>query len=336
MNTNSKFEVDFVILWVDGNDPDWRKELIEARRNANRDSDSSEIRFRDWENLKYWFRGVESFAPWVRRIHFITWGHLPKWLDTSHPKLNIVRHEDILKEEYRPTFNSNVIELNIHRIEGLAEHFVLFNDDTFLCHENSIDDYFSKEGLPRDMARLSLVQPSSVGHTIYNVLSLINTRYPRKEINRNIWKWINLKYGLSNILKSLTLLPWSSFPGFYDHHMPQAYLKSRFEEAWGVWHKELERACHNHLRELSDLSHWLIRYDTLVRGDFSPRRFSDCRLFTLDDGSLEEICSAISEKRYRMLCLNDGENISNFEQCKERVINSFNAILPTASSYEKL
>ena len=48
-------------------------------------------RYRDWDNLQYWFRGVEQFAPWVRENSFVTWGHLPKWLNTEHPKLHIVK-----------------------------------------------------------------------------------------------------------------------------------------------------------------------------------------------------------------------------------------------------
>lgn len=85
---------------------------------------------------------MERFAPWVRRIHFITWGHLPAWLDTAHPKLHVVNHAEYMPAEYLPTFNSNTIELNIARIEGLAERFVLFNDDTFLLRDTP-PEYFS-------------------------------------------------------------------------------------------------------------------------------------------------------------------------------------------------
>ena len=99
--------IDFVILWVDGNDPDWQRDFRQARRTEN--EDASEIRYRDWRNLHYWFRGVERFAPWVRKIHFITWGHLPAWLRVLHPKLHIVNHADFIPSEYLPTFNSNAI-----------------------------------------------------------------------------------------------------------------------------------------------------------------------------------------------------------------------------------
>ena len=64
-------EIDFVILWVDGNDPAWREEFVRTRQAEN--DDASEIRYRDWRNLHYWFRSAERFAPWVRKVHFITW-----------------------------------------------------------------------------------------------------------------------------------------------------------------------------------------------------------------------------------------------------------------------
>ena len=141
-------DIDFVITWVDGSDPAWREEKEKYQPKA--DCDVREERYRDWELLPYWFRGVERFAPWVRKIHFITWGHLPAWLDTSNPKLHIVNHRDYIPEEYLPTFCSDTIELFMNRIEGLAEHFVYFNDDMF-CIAPLEEDVFFHNGLPRDM-----------------------------------------------------------------------------------------------------------------------------------------------------------------------------------------
>src|SRR5699024_12780724 len=94
--------------------------------------DKRNIRFRDWDNLQYWFRAVEEYAPWVNKIHFVTWGHIPNWLNTEHPKLNVVKHEDFLEKQYLPVFNSRAIEINLHKIPGLAEKFVYFNDEMFI------------------------------------------------------------------------------------------------------------------------------------------------------------------------------------------------------------
>lgn len=326
-------EIDFVIPWVDGSDPAWREAFAAARHAAH--EDVSAIRYRDWRNLRYWFRAAERFAPWVRRIHFITWGHLPAWLDTAHPKLHVVRHADYLPEEYLPTFNSNTIELNAHRIEGLSDRFVLFNDDTFLLLPAAPADFF-RRGLPCDMARLSVVQPSSVGHIVYNDLELINAAHRQREVlRRRFAKWFSLRYGLPNLLKSATLVPWSTFPGILDSHMPQPYLRGQFERAWSRWGCELDASCRHTFRQLEDLSHWLIRYDMLCRGEFVPRSMRGCRLMTLSDDAMEAVVCDIERQRWRMVCLNDGVQIADFDAASRRLCTAFERILPEKSSYEK-
>ena len=118
--------------------------------------DTRNVRYRDWDTLKYWFRGVEKYAPWVNKIHFVTYGHLPKFLNTNNPKLNIVNHKDFIPKEYLPTFSANPIELNLHRIKDLSEQFVFFNDDMFVINKVKSTDFF-KNGKPRDMASLTLL-----------------------------------------------------------------------------------------------------------------------------------------------------------------------------------
>src|SRR5690625_3903641 len=166
--------IDFVICWVDGNDPKWRKE--KNNYDPKSGNDDREIRYRDWDNLQYWFRGIEKFTPWVNKIHFITWGHLPSWLDKDHPKLNIVNHKDYIPKKYLPTFSSHVIELNFHRIESLTDRFVYFNDDTFIIKEMKESDFFL-QGLPRDIAVLMpLINNfrNSTGTIVSNNMEIIN------------------------------------------------------------------------------------------------------------------------------------------------------------------
>lgn len=325
-------QIDFVILWVDGADPDWREEFRKARIAEN--ADASEIRYRDWRNLNYWFRAVDRFAPWVRRIHFVTWGHLPWWLNTSHPKLHVVNHADFIPSEFLPTFNSNAIELNLHRIEGLAERFVLFNDDTFLGRPCSPGDFF-RGGVPCDIARLSIIEPSAIGHIVQNDMMLVNDLHSKRRcVREHPGKWFSPRYGATNLLKTLTLMPWRSFSGLLDTHMPQPYLRSSFERAWSLWGGELRETCRHRTRNLADLSHWLIRYDVLARGEFSPHGMSDCRLMTISDQTADEICRDVEAGRWRMFCINDSERISDFESQSARLCAAFDKILPLKSAYE--
>ena len=50
-------KIDFVVTWVDGNDPMWRniKQQYEAKN-----ADVRNARYRDWEQLRYWFRSIEK------------------------------------------------------------------------------------------------------------------------------------------------------------------------------------------------------------------------------------------------------------------------------------
>ena len=78
-------KIDFVLTWVDCNDPEWQRE--KAKFQGKTLSDDDIMRYRDWDNLRYWFRGVEKFAPWVNSVFFVTCGHYPSWLNLNHPKL---------------------------------------------------------------------------------------------------------------------------------------------------------------------------------------------------------------------------------------------------------
>ena len=109
-------KVENVILSVDGYDTEWQA--------ADKGQDASANRYREWENLKYWFRGVEKFAPWVNNVYFVTCGHYPEWLNLEHPKLRFVRHEDFIPKECLPTFSSRPIDMNLHRIEVIREQLL--------------------------------------------------------------------------------------------------------------------------------------------------------------------------------------------------------------------
>ena len=145
-------DIDFVVTWVDMNTPAWQKEFAQyAGEKDNEKNGVSEARFRDYGFLKYWFRGVEKFAPWVRKIHFVTCGQKPEWLDASNPKINWVDHRDFIPQQFLPTYNSVVIERYMHKIPGLAEHFVYFNDDFYITSPIGPERFF-KNGLPCDIA----------------------------------------------------------------------------------------------------------------------------------------------------------------------------------------
>ena len=81
--------IDFVVTWVDGNDEKWRlkKAKYDGSINTSKYSMNSEKAYREWGTFKYWFRGVEKFAPWVNKVYLVTDNQKPSWLNFNSDKL---------------------------------------------------------------------------------------------------------------------------------------------------------------------------------------------------------------------------------------------------------
>jgi len=137
-NTRPKLQpIDVVYTWVNGSDPNFKRSL--KKQGGKWDAQ----RYFDWGTLKYSLRSVEKHAPWVRRVYLVTNGQVPHWLNTSSDLIRLVNHSQIFKNASRdlPTFNSNAIEHNMYRIEGLSDKFLYFNDDVFLGSPVSVQDF---------------------------------------------------------------------------------------------------------------------------------------------------------------------------------------------------
>lgn len=330
--------IDFVIAWVDGNDPDWLKEKAKYEPNIDKSTDNTDARYRDWDNLRYWFRAVEKYAPWVRKIHFLTWGHIPSWLDTNNPKLHIVNHKDYIPKEYLPTFNSHTIELNMHRIKGLSEQFVYFNDDMFLTKNVSEDDFF-KNGLPLDLFALDAIyfSPDSAGAYNGNDLEIINKHFNKnKQFKKyKFSKYLKLRYGVKNLYRTIVLNKWNWFPGFHYDHLPSSFLKSTLETVWNEEFDILDTTCKDKFRSKRNVNQWLFKYWQLASGKFAPRSKDFGLAFHLKSFPNNNMLKAIKTNKYAMICINDTVKTTDFEKHKESVQKAFKEILPDKSSFER-
>ena len=327
-----KPEIDLVIPWVDGSDPAW---LAEKSHTTGKPLDGDNVRFRDWDNLQYLFRGIETFLPFIRKVHFVTWGHLPPWLNTECDKLHVVNHRDFIPEDYLPTFTANAIELNFHRIEGLSEQFIYANDDMFFLRPLSAD-FFFQNGSPVDVCIEIPHQffSGQIDHMIGNNLAIINKHFSKKNvIKTHRRKWYSPKLG-TGALKNLYTSPFACFTGFYDPHIPFAYCKSTFEAVWEAEPTLLDNTCRFPTRSPEMVNQWLCRYWQFVTGNFIPDGAHRGRFFSIgrDD---DAIADAILHQRYPMICLNDDDPTLDFEQAKQRINALFEQILPNKSAFEK-
>ncbi|MCD7847664.1 MAG: stealth conserved region 3 domain-containing protein [Oscillospiraceae bacterium] len=325
--------IDLVVPWVNGADSAWlsqKGQYVPENRSSN-----SDTFYRDWELMRYWFRGVEKNLPWIHKIYFLTWGHLPAWLNVEHPKLQIVRHEDFIPAEFRPTFSSNPIELNIHRIEGLSEQFIYANDDTFFIGKLEPEYYF-KSGLPCDCLCLRPITEAcedGFGHVLWNNIACINRNFSMADcMEESDEKWFSELYPDEVMNLNRTCSMFRNFPGFRDEHLPIPFLKSTFEEVWEKENRLLRRTSSHKFRSNEDVSAWLMRYWRLVKGEFVPRVPEGIALTVSEP--VDVLRDAILSAKNPVICLNDSLDGIDFEDRSRYIRSLFEIIMPEMSSFE--
>ena len=327
-------KIDFVVTWVDGSDEKWLKE--KNKYKADKNQDASNTRYRDYEIIKYFFRSVEKYAPWVNKIYFITWGHVPKWLNSKNPKLVIVKHKDFIPKKYLPTFNSCAIELNMHRIKDLSETFVYFNDDIVLNNYTKEKDFF-ENGYPKDSAVFNAIIPygkSNFEHRLVNNSNLINRNFNMMSvIKRDPFKWFNFKYG-SDLIRTFCLLSWKKFSTIKQYHIPISFFKSTFNKVWQKEEEVMDISCKDKFRSFFGVNPWAIKDWQICEGKFMPRSYKFGKLCTITNNN-EDIYKELKRKKYKVLCLNDTDSATDFDKIKKELTEELEKKFPDKSSFEK-
>ncbi len=131
--------MDIVITYVNGFDPLWQKDYEQYTNTP-----IMEKRFRDWDTLRFLFRGIAANMPFIRKVFLVVSqeSQIPQWINRE--RVDIILHKDIIPSQYLPTFNSNTIEMHLHRIEDLDEQYLYFNDDMFPIAPCEPTDFFRK------------------------------------------------------------------------------------------------------------------------------------------------------------------------------------------------
>ncbi|MFI2299405.1 stealth conserved region 3 domain-containing protein [Actinacidiphila glaucinigra] len=160
------FPIDAVYTWVDGADISWlerKNSLLSSMGIVTEDAATSAARFRNRDELRYSLRSIDMYAPWIRTIYLVTDRQVPGWLDTAHPRVRVVDHTEIFGSEGAlPTYNSHAIESRLHHIDGLAEHFLYFNDDVFVGRPLQPDKFFLSNGQSKHFTSSNAIPMSPV------------------------------------------------------------------------------------------------------------------------------------------------------------------------------
>ena len=340
-------KIDFVVTWVDGNDLAWRVEkqkwetlekgVISMSGEAN-----AACRYRsDTEMLRYWFRAVEKFAPWVNIIHFVTCGQKPCWLNEKHPKLNMVNHKEYIPSQYLPTYNASCINLNLHRIDCLAEHFVVFDDDVLLL-QPVVPEFFFKKGNPVLIADLRYeyrVGYNNWSRTLLNDQCVVNECFDmKKQIWDNRWKWFNVKaLGLKRVRQNFfCYLANKYLPVRLFGHLSSPQLKSTICEVWEKRPEVMDNTCRNKFRGDDRVNIWLLSAWNQAKGCFYPiHENGRGKNFSISTSNIDRVCDAIRSQMFPQICINDTAKNDNPDYCNSELIKAFDSILPEQSQFEK-
>ena len=346
MVINNVEKVDFVIPWVDGNDQEWVDRKNKYNNKTKADFNNSSMRYRDMGTLKYVLRSIEKNCPWYNKIHLITEGHYPDWLDIKHEKICLVTHEDIyFNKGHLPTFNSSSIEMNLANIPNLAEKFIYMNDDTLIIksvdperffNNNLPVDFLSHGWLPRNKLFKQLRGMNSWACSLKNNIDLINQKFAPLRIKSPCLyhSSYSKKEKISNFVLSKI---YKRFLWLEHWHHPVPYLKKTLEECYSEYRNEMMECSKNRFRADNDLTQYLYRYWRLAKEEFYPYKYNDGLVCKIE--SKKSIDSCLKEiDNYTFFCPNDSisEEVGKIEleYIKGTLKRELERLLPNKVSFE--
>lgn len=280
-----------VYFWVDGNDPKWRAKHDAFCGKTSGTVETNGInRFANNDELKYSLRSVAMYAPWIRKIFIITDDQVPVWLDTSNPNVKIIDHKDILPAESLPCFNSCLIGHYAYRTPGLAEHFLLGNDDTYINREVAPGDFFTSDGLP--IVRLRRMY----------------FRKLRWSFRENVRKKTLSNY--RRTLQRASQLVSDKFGHYYTgipHHNINALLKSVCRDvAENIMRDEFVANNKNHIRNDDDVQNVVFSYVALAEKRGKLRYVTDKESMIVKIHK-DKHYERLDKYRPMLFCMNDSE-----------------------------
>lgn len=325
-------EVDIVYLWVDGSDPAWQAKRNEALGRKGEggymQQAVAEGRFVQSDELRYSLRSLAMYAPWIRRIHILTDGQCPSWLNTDNPKIHLVSHAEVMAPELLPTFNSTAIEMHLAQIPSLADHFLFANDDMFFGRAVGKEFFFDAEG--RAIARMVPVH--------YN---------PRKAKHRNnIYR--------THVYRSSRLVAEATGHkiAYQPHHNIDAYRKEDVVAALERWPELAEESRHNKFRKPTGLHRTAFLFYAVAQGrakmkivghtDGEPnglkrlwrsltgRWLTDSKRIGIER---KDFTQRIAKYNPALYCLNDGEKSS--AEDRERMAAYLQERYPEKCEFER-
>lgn len=292
--------MDIVITYVDGNDPVWKTDYEKYTKVP-----VMEKRFRDWGTLKYLLRGIEVNMPFIRNVYLVVShpSQVPQWADTGY--LKVVLHKDIIPAEYLPTFNSATIEMHLHKIEGLDEEYLYFNDDLFPLAKCEPTDFF------RDGKGVLGFSRHFFSSGMFRKICRNSDIYARKALGQSpSWGFVR------------------------PQHTCTPMFRSECETLCRILKDDIHSSM-TRTRSDNNLSQYLLLDYEYYNGRIIPERISN-KHFSVALATPEGLKSFIMNPEKKIMCVNDVHlNERKYQALRTAMIDAFETRFPEKSRFEK-
>ncbi|MBW5482468.1 stealth family protein [Streptomyces bambusae] len=308
------FPVDAVYTWVDGNDPAWQARKAAAKGEVYHEESASDARFLSRDELRYSIRSLHLFAPWIRNVYVVTDDQVPAWMRTDVPGFQVVSHREIFRDPADlPTFNSHSIESQLHHIDGLAEHFLYFNDDMFIGRPVTPHAFFTPVGTARYFPSPNRIPQGPVAPTDTPVDAACKNN------------------------RALLLERFGRVITQPMEHIPYALRRSAMAEAEAAFPEAWARTAASRFRAMTDLSptsSFALYYAALTgRAQPGSLRFAYVRLSSGD--LAERLEKLLDGRNHDSFCLNDTYSTADDLEAQQELLDGFlGAYFPTPSPCE--
>ena len=292
--------MDIVITYVNGLDPVWKKDY---ERHTHQPV--LEKRFRDWGTLRYLFRGIEKHMAFIRKVHLVVSheSQVPEWINRN--EVHIVLHSDIIPQEYLPTFNCNPIEMHLHKIAGLDEEYLYFNDDIYPLQECCSEEFFREQ---RGLLGMS---------THWFACGMF------KQICKNSDTLARKVLGMRPSLRFLR-----------PQHVCTPMLKSECAALYALAEEEI-KASLTPIRAASNLNQYLYLDYMYLKGKLINHRLSKKHI-SLGAVSVRRLRKSILQPTHKLICINDVQlSEERYHTLRSALLEAFETRFPEPSKYEK-
>lgn len=292
-------KIDYVFPYVTSDDPYWQY-LYKLSLSGKESKYSTGIpRFRANGLLKYLFRSLEKYLPWINKVHMIVMSEsqVPSWINREN--VNIIYHSDFIPKKYLPTFSSSLIETFLPFLPFVEEKFIYGNDDLIPCR------YLSK----------SFFFQGNIPCYNINIRDFLETA-PGDSLRRNAFNIICEKKQNKRVA--------TTQHSTISYRMP--LIKNCFKK-----HKKIILNSLSKFREDKNLNQYMYAFYQMIEDTILniPHKIG---LYIVKPKYLEKIINK-NFKKYDFVCLNDEFDMT--EKDWNKILSKFKNLLPNKSKYEK-